>query len=126
MIKTIDAIFKPVGKPLQYVKYKDDLTEMQKLIGGYVQSVFLPENIVMWVDEEGLMKELPLNIITYVEGKQVHEIVGNVLFTGIDRTNGETASLTTDQKMWLATRLKFIATATNDNQEYSVFGLIVR
>lgn len=37
------------------------LREVQKLVGGYVEVVYLRDGRIMLVDEEGLLKQLPLN-----------------------------------------------------------------
>lgn len=38
------------------------LIELQTYVGGYIEAVYLPGNRVMFVNEEGLLKELPLNV----------------------------------------------------------------
>lgn len=37
------------------------LKEMQQAVGGYIQQVGRFQNKSIWADEEGLLKELPLN-----------------------------------------------------------------
>lgn len=37
------------------------LEELQKLVGGYIQMITLPEDMVMVINEEGKMNRLPLN-----------------------------------------------------------------
>ncbi len=60
-------------------------TAIQKEIGGYFQEVRtnrLPENHVMLVDEEGLLKELPFNAFgSFLYGIDRHNqaIVGDIL-----------------------------------------------
>ena len=43
-------------------KEPPSIEEAQKIIGGYVQLVPLPDGTQMLVDEDGLAKELPLNV----------------------------------------------------------------
>lgn len=37
------------------------LLELQTYVGGYIEPVWLPDNRVMIVNEEGRLQELPLN-----------------------------------------------------------------
>lgn len=56
-----------------------DLKETQSIVEGYIQTVRLPNNILMVVNEEGLIKELPLNF-------EINEspFFGNVYFCSAD------------------------------------------
>jgi hypothetical protein len=52
------------------------LKELQEAVGGYIEMVYLP-NGIMVVNEEGLLKGLPLNqLASQLAGQP---IVGNVL-----------------------------------------------
>tara|TARA_B100001057_G_scaffold143322_1_gene143017 strand:+ start:5002 stop:5250 length:249 start_codon:yes stop_codon:yes gene_type:complete len=57
----------------------DTLEQMQKAVGGYIEPVYTNNKVVV-VDEEGLLKNLPLNIeVSALVGKM---IVGNaIVFT---------------------------------------------
>jgi hypothetical protein len=58
-----------------------NLKEMQEIVGGHIEFVYLPNNIILVVNEEGKLNNLPVNeIVTsfyYPIIKDV--IVGNVL-----------------------------------------------
>jgi len=60
------------------------LEEMQKCVGGYVEFVYLEDDLVLVVNEEALMNNLPHNEIATkilsLEGKS--NIVGDVLLIG--------------------------------------------
>ena len=60
------------------------LEEMQKCVGGYVEFVHLEDDLVLVVNEEGLINNLPHNEIATkilsLEGKA--NIVGDVLLIG--------------------------------------------
>jgi len=60
------------------------LEEMQKCVGGYVEFVYLEGDLVLVVNEEGLINNLPHNEIATkilsLEGKA--NIVGDVLLIG--------------------------------------------
>tara|TARA_R110000824_G_scaffold151054_1_gene321917 strand:+ start:222 stop:554 length:333 start_codon:yes stop_codon:yes gene_type:complete len=59
-----------------------NLGEVQKLVGGYVERVSLPNNQIMLIDEDGMMKRLPLNReASHLAG---HTIAGPVLVMSSD------------------------------------------
>ena len=58
------------------------LEEMQTAVGGYIEMVQLPEGKVTIVDEEGLMKQKPVNTnASLVAGRT---IVGDVLIMELE------------------------------------------
>jgi len=65
----------------------DTLEEWQAAIGGgYLEAVYLGDN-VMFVDEDGLMKQLPFNSQASVLAQR--DIVGDVLVMDRDRAIGD-------------------------------------
>ena len=55
------------------------LRELQEFVGGYIEIVFnLPDDMIMVVNEEGRLKELPINAAATILAGQT--IVGNVLY----------------------------------------------
>lgn len=73
------TIIKEVGKE-PYFKVMDihNLKELQGIVGGYLETVQTPfERVLLVVNEEGLLQQLPIN---FVYGGQ--PIVGNVIFIG--------------------------------------------
>lgn len=65
----------------QFSNEKINLKEMQDCVGGYVEFVYLPENKILVVNEEGKLNELPLNgLATMKFWDNIGDmIVGNVL-----------------------------------------------
>ena len=57
------------------------LKEMQDIVGGYVEFVYLPDNLIMVVNEEGKMNNLPVNeYINLIYSKIINYIiVGDIL-----------------------------------------------
>jgi hypothetical protein len=45
----------------QFSKEKINLKEMQECVGGYIEFVYLPDNKILVVNEEGKLNDLPLN-----------------------------------------------------------------
>lgn len=80
-----------VGGGIQVILDKEPTLEyMQGIVNGYIEAVWLPENAVMWVNEEGLLKGLPINTLASALAERV--IVGNVVITSVTE-EGETAPL---------------------------------
>lgn len=69
------AVLKEVGKKPQVIEIENTLQAMQKAVGGYIQVVSVGAGVVMICDEEGKLKNKPLNF-----GTQNDVIVGDVLF----------------------------------------------
>lgn len=78
-------ILTPSGKVHAAPKPEDDgtfsLKQMQKAVGGYIQILNLPNDLVMVVNEEGKMHKLRVNPIASAmrEHIQADTIVGSVL-----------------------------------------------
>jgi len=92
-------------------------------IGGrYVQPVQLAADLVMWVDEDGLLAEHPVmnRAATLLGGalgrSQVY--VGTVVYTGEDR-HGTTLGLSDDRVAWLRGQLESVC-VTVANQSLRV------
>jgi hypothetical protein len=63
------------------------LEEIQAFVGGYFETVFLPGKKIMWINEEGKLRNLPLNrqasIFYHAPGDV---ILGPALVTTIENT----------------------------------------
>ena len=73
-------------KALEFKGSHVTLKEMQKCVGGYIELIYLNDGMVLVVNEEGLILNLPYNeratiFATALEGKE-HHIVGDVLLIG--------------------------------------------
>ena len=64
------------------------LEELQEIVGGYIEIVFLPNKFCLVVNEEGKLNNLPINSIA-TEIMQQHGIndiiVGNALYCNINQ-----------------------------------------
>jgi hypothetical protein len=72
----------PEGK-VEEIEKDWKLEDIQEIIGGYIDGLYLGDDFVMYVDEEGLMKNLPVNPIAslvYLTSSNVEEyLVGNAI-----------------------------------------------
>jgi hypothetical protein len=126
MSNELTVITKKVGKQLVFEKMEHTLENMQAKVGGYLEAVSLPMDITMWVNDSGLIDGLPLNLIIFVEGEEVHHICGDVIFTSVD-DEGETISLNKEQMTWIVNKTKVVGvTRDKEGREQFVFGLFVR
>ena len=77
--KNILVVIKEPGKA-PYVEpcFPDTLEAFQKAVGGYIETLTLCEDLVLIVNEEGLLQELPYNC--KVCGKP---LVGTIVAAGV-------------------------------------------
>lgn len=73
---------------------EDELEVYQKFVDGCIECVRIDEQLVMVVNDEGLIRELPENIIASclywsITGKPATPICGNAILVGVDPENGE-------------------------------------
>lgn len=71
-------------------------------VGGFIETVTLSPDLIMWVNEEGKISNMPYNRIASrwfdnVFGPGEDIIVGDVVFTGGSDFEGYTTSLTESQ-----------------------------
>lgn len=85
-----------VGKGLEVKEIEHNSNAMRKLVGGHRERIGFPNNIDLWINEEGIIHDLPFNFITFVIDngvpQPVHTILGNVFFASLDE-EGNTVSL---------------------------------
>jgi hypothetical protein len=83
-MKKLTVLHARVGEEPAVVTIDNDLESLKSLVGGWIETVRLPDDILMVVNEEGMLHDLPLNFITFVRDfgtlKPVHEIAGDVFF----------------------------------------------
>lgn len=105
MSKEFEVLIKKVGHEPFHKKVDTSLETQQKLVGGYLDVVGLPMEIDMWVDDEGLVKGSPPNLILTMGEEITHCICGDVFFAGVNR-EGTSVSITKEQTFWILSHLK--------------------
>lgn len=73
----MNVLYKAAGKPFEWAAIDNTLEAMQKLVGGHIETVALPGNMVLVCDEEGVLKGKPLNAIVKTRREHDNPIVGN-------------------------------------------------
>lgn len=86
------------GEPWEIKNIENTLTNLQEIIGGYIQVVpNLYTNAVMYCHEEGKLLGLPLNFAIYendCDDDCIDEIVGPVIMFGPTDEDGRETDLT--------------------------------
>ena len=73
---------KPVGKHVHTECVTNDLKSLQNIVGGYIESYTVAEDLAILCDEEGKIKGKPYNCTLC--GQDFH---GDICFVGIDGEN---------------------------------------
>lgn len=79
MREKITAVIKEVGKDPVLKLIPNELHELQKLVGGYIECVTIEPGLVAIVDEEGIINSKPYNMKL-----GIHQLFGTVVFVGVD------------------------------------------
>lgn len=98
----------------------NDLEEMQALVGGYIQLLASHSaDYCMVINEEGKLKNLPINEIATAIAREDFMIfpndivVGNVFFCKLSKKTGEFVGLNTKSRVIILGRIARIATVIN-------------
>ena len=80
----------------------NELTQLQSLVGGYIQAVTLPNGVTMWLNEEGKLHGLEHNssaqrLFDRSFGAGYDLIVGDAVLMGGADEEGDTLGLTEEQ-----------------------------
>lgn len=100
-------------KEVQLSNGDDNLAQLQEAVGGLVEAIDLTPNLTLWCNEEGKLRDLPINFsATLLWEKyfgQTDVILGNVILTGGTGKEGETLGLNKKTKQALQNWLKIWA-----------------
>lgn len=89
-MSAVRVVVVPVEGPARVEEIPDSLEAMQAIVGGYVELVRLENGLELWVNEEGLLEELPPN--RYASYLARHPIVGPA-FVSRSTPDGDLANL---------------------------------
>lgn len=92
-MKKLALMITPQGKVSKLdLNSSNELKQLQEAVDGYIEAVVLGQDLVMWVNEEGLLRDnLEVNPIAF--GFYPTPIMGNIVFTGGTDEQGETLAL---------------------------------
>lgn len=72
------ALLKEPGKAAREIDITPDLDTLRKLVGGYIESVYLSEDLILIVNDTGKLEGLPPNVFCGID-----LLVGNVVALGL-------------------------------------------
>ena len=77
----INVIYVEPGEMARTIEMEDELAEMQKLVGGYIEE-YMPfeDDVAIICNDEGKMNGLPLNRAVTDEDGQVMDIIAGPFF----------------------------------------------
>lgn len=80
-METINVIYVEPGKEARTIEMKDELSEMQNLVGGLIEE-YMPfeDDVALICNEEGKMNGMPLNRAVYGEDGQIMDIIAGPFF----------------------------------------------
>lgn len=78
MKETIRVIVKDPGRRAQLREIPNTLEELQRIVGGFIETIRFDEQSVLIVNEEGKLRGLPLNFIVWNDS-----IVGPAIVAGV-------------------------------------------
>ena len=78
---TINVIYVEPGKTARTIEMKDELSEMQKLVGGLIEA-YMPfaDDVAIICNDEGKMNGMPLNRAITGEDGQLMDIIAGPFF----------------------------------------------
>ena len=93
-MREIKVIIKRPDEAYGHVEYiANELEDLQKIVGGYIETVSLLSNMVLIVNEEGKLMGLPYNFGTHDD-----ILVGTVIVAGVKED--EFADVPIDLSQW--------------------------
>ena len=79
MDELISVIIKEPNKKPKRKTIKNTLEALQKVVGGYIETVTISDTVVMIVNEEGIPLDFPYNCSMFG-----HDIFGTLVLAGVD------------------------------------------
>lgn len=100
----------------------DHLAALQAEVGGWITSAFTcrrpgsDTELTGYVDDEGLMKQIPVNVILRHANGYTQPTVGPLVVLGLDPATGESVGLTDDDIAYVQQQLSWHPVYVYDGQ----------
>lgn len=87
-MKDLTVLHVKVGQEPEVKTVKNTVDDLRALVGGSIEVVAVAPDILLVVNEEGYIEDLPINFVTaeineYLELSLIQEINGNVFFVSV-------------------------------------------
>jgi hypothetical protein len=89
------AVMRPAER-VAFEEIENDLEPMQKIVGGYIEPLFLPDGLVVVFNEEG--QHLGLTPNRFIEGSPLHRVLLHGTFFVARKIGDEFASITPEDE----------------------------
>ena len=110
------VITKKPNEDLKVVEVDFDTTNtlkfLQEQVEGYIEVFRLPNEIDVWLNEEGKLEELEPNVALVSHGQVFDFLVGNLVFASSDN-DGNTIPLNEDQLFYIQNHLLSMGVVRN-------------
>ena len=83
-MKNIRVVVKKAGEPAELKWIVNELETYNKLVGGWIETFGLTDEILIVLNEEGKINGLEPNLVIPCHGGMTEYIVGDVVFVSID------------------------------------------
>ena len=93
MKKFIRVLIKEPGKAAEMRMIENTLESLQKIVGGYIETVTMFVDLVVICNEEGRIKEMPFNCELFGV-----DFVGTIILAGVDGEEFGDAPM--DEETW--------------------------
>lgn len=102
------------------------IKDLQEKVGGYVELVSMPNDIKMWVNEDGQAMKKSLNFFVRANDETYETLIirGDVVFTGVSEA-GDIIGLTEEQEKWLRKRCRRNGLSENSKGLYKVYEITI-
>lgn len=115
----MNIIVKKVNEEPKVVSYEEfGLDEMQEIVGGLIEAVYVGGEIDLWCNDEGKIFGLPSNIaLGDVDERRLLDVINGDIFFAARNESGDTIGLTEAQSIWIMNQFKnppYILTIEDD------------
>lgn len=107
-------------EPMVVERDEVTLDDMQEMVGGMIECLHVGGNVDMWLNDEGKLLDLPLNLILANEDRGVLDTIhGDIFFAGSD-DSGELVGLKDGELTWIQNKLSCEFSLMIDEERESV------
>lgn len=104
----MNIIVKKVNEEPKVVSYEEfGLDEMQEIVGGLIEAVYVGGEIDLWCNDEGKILGLPSNIaLGDADERRLLDVINGDIFFAARNESGDTIGLTEAQSIWIMNQFK--------------------
>jgi hypothetical protein len=93
-------------EPMVVEKDEVTLSDMQEMVGGFIECIHVGGKIDMWINDMGKLLDMPINIVLHDESDILDTIHGDIFFAGGD-ASGDLIGLTDGEITWIKNKLSY-------------------